>query len=70
MMNRRHRERHIQRDDYESDRHHRRHLKEHLERADIEAEARAADPQTAREARELADAAAKARERDRARSGH
>jgi hypothetical protein len=67
MRKRRHRERHIQGEgDYESDRRYRRHLKEHLEIEDIEAEARAADPQTAQEARELTEAEAEGRERAKA----
>jgi hypothetical protein len=66
---RRHHDRHVQGEvDHASARGHRRHLREDLERADVEAEARAAGPQTAREARELADAEAEGREL--ARDGH
>ena len=68
-MTRKHRshERHVQGEgDYASDRRYRRHLKEYLERADIEAEARAADPQTAAEARELLEAEREGRERAKA----
>ena len=57
-------ERHVQGEgDYASDRRYRRHLKEYLERADVEAEARAAAPETAEEARELLEAERKGRER-------
>ena len=60
-------ERHVQGEgDYASDRRYRRHLKEYLERADIEAEARAADPQTAAEARELLEAEREGREHAKA----
>lgn len=63
---RRNHERHVQGEgDYASDRRYRRHVKEYLERADVEAEARAAEPQTAREARELLEAEAEGRERAR-----
>jgi hypothetical protein len=41
-------------------------LKEYLERADIEAEARAAEPRTATEARELLEAEQEGRERAKA----
>ena len=60
---RRHRDRYVQREgDPASGRGHRRHLREDLERADVEAEARVAEPQTAREARELSEAVAEGRE--------
>ena len=60
-------ERHVQGEgDYASDRRYRRHLKEHLARADVEAEARAAKPETAAEARELLDAEREGRERAKA----
>jgi hypothetical protein len=41
-------------------------LKEYLERADVEAEARAAAPETAAEARELLEAEREGRERAKA----
>lgn len=64
MKKRRNRDRHVQgEDDYASDRRYRRHLKEYLQRADVEAEARAAGPTTAREAREMQEAEAEGRER-------
>jgi hypothetical protein len=56
--------RHVQGEgDYAADRRYRRHLKEYLERADVEAEARAAEPETAAEARELLEAEREGRER-------
>jgi hypothetical protein len=59
--------RHVQGEgDYASDRRYRRHLKEYLERADVEAEARAAEPKTADEARELLEAEREGRERAKA----
>jgi hypothetical protein len=61
---RRSHERHVQGEgDYASDRRYRRHLREYLERADVEAEARAAEPRTADEARELMEAEREGRER-------
>ena len=64
---RRSHERHVQGEgDYAADRRYRRHLKEYLERADVEAEARAADPETAAEARELLEAEREGRERAKA----
>jgi hypothetical protein len=67
MKKRRSHERHVQGEgDYASDRRYRRHLKEYLERADIEAEARAAEPRTATEARELLEAEQEGRERAKA----
>ena len=67
MKKRRSHERHVQGEgDYASDRRYRRHLKEYLEVADIEAEARAADPETAAEARELLEAEREGRERAKA----
>ena len=66
MKKRRSHERHIQGEgDYSSDRRYRRHLREYLERADVEAEARAAEPQTANEAREMLEAEEEGRERAR-----
>ena len=67
MKKRRNIERHVQGEgDYASDRRYRRHLKEYLERADVEAEARAAAPETAAEARELLEAEREGRERAKA----
>ena len=67
MKKRRNIERHVQGEgDYASDRRYRRHLKEYLERADVEAEARAAAPETAEEARELLEAEREGRERAKA----
>ena len=67
MKKRRNIERHVQGEgDYASDRRYRRHLKEYLERADVEAEARAAAPETAEEARELREAEREGRERAKA----
>ena len=67
MKKRRNIERHVQGEgDYASDRRYRRHLKEYLERADVEAEARAAAPETAEEARELLEAEMEGRERAKA----
>lgn len=64
---RRSHERHVQGEgDYASDRRYRRHVKEYLERADVEAEARAAAPETAAEARELLEAEREGRERAKA----
>ena len=61
-------ERHVQGEgDYASDRRYRRHLKEYLERADVEAEARAAEPGTAEEAREMLKAEQEGLERARTR---
>ena len=66
MKKRRSHERHIQGEgDYASDRRYRRHLKEYLERADVEAEARAAEPETGEEAREMLEAEKEGRERAR-----
>ena len=71
MKKRRSHERHIQGEgDYASDRRYRRHLKEYLERADVEAEARAAAPETAEEAREMLDAEKEGRERARTDPAH
>jgi hypothetical protein len=67
MKKRRNIERHVQGEgDYVSGRRYRRHLKEYLERADVEAEARAAAPETAEEARELLEAEREGRERAKA----
>ena len=67
MKKRRNIARHVQGEgDYASDRRYRRHLKEYLERADVEAEARAAAPETAEEARELLEAEREGRERAKA----
>ncbi len=67
MKKRRNIERHVQGEgDYASDRRYRRHLKEYLERADVEAEARAAAPETAEEASELLEAEREGRERAKA----
>jgi len=67
MKKRRNIERHVQGEgDYASDRRYRRHLKEYLERADVEAEARAAAPETDEEARELLEAEREGRERAKA----
>lgn len=64
MKKRRSHERHIQGEgDYASDRRYRRHLKEYLARADVEAEARAAEPGSAAEVRELEQAEREGRER-------
>lgn len=66
-MKKRSNERHVQGEgDYASDRRYRRHLKEYLERADVESEARAAEPKTAEEARELLEAEQEGRERAKA----
>ena len=66
-MKKRRNARHVQGEgDYASDRRYRRHLKEYLERADVEAEARAAEPRTADEARELHEAEQEGRERAKA----
>jgi hypothetical protein len=57
-------QRHVQGEgDYASDRRYRRRLKEYLQRADVEAEARAAAPDSADEAREMQDAEEEGRER-------
>ena len=64
MKKHRNRDRRVQGEgDYASDRRYRRHLKEYLERADVEAEARAAEPATAQEARDLLEAEAEGRQR-------
>ena len=68
MKKQRYRNRHGQADgEHGAERRHRRHLKEDLQRADVEAEARAAEPEAAREGAELLEIEAAARERARER---
>jgi hypothetical protein len=68
MKKQRYRDHHARGDgEHGAERRHRRHLKEDLQRADVEAEARAAEPEAAREAAELLEIEAEVRERARAR---
>jgi hypothetical protein len=68
MKKHRYRDRHGRGDgERGAERRHRRHLMEDLQRADVEAEARAAEPEAAREGAELLEIEAEARERARER---
>jgi hypothetical protein len=65
MKKQRYRDRPGRDGEHGAERHHRRHLREDLQRADVEAEARAAEPEAAREGAELLQIEAEARERGR-----
>jgi hypothetical protein len=67
MKKQRYSDRHGRGDRDGAERRHRRHLKEDLQRADVEAEARAAEPEAAREGAELLEIEAEAQERARER---
>jgi hypothetical protein len=67
MKKQRYRDLHGRGDGVGAERRHRRHLKEDLQLADVEAEARVAEPEAAREGAELLEIEAEARERARER---